>query len=99
MKGDALRAVPRLDAYEHTTSCLLTAPFAVGAPNVHETVKTSVPAGCSTVIVADVNASSVMFSLQLGLGQSGAPGIGVVGPFVVTENETLPFLISDAGID
>ena len=78
---------------------MLTAPFEVGALNVQETVNTSVPAGCSTVIVAEVKAKSVMSSVQLGLGQPGAPGIGVTGPSVVTENATLPFLISDAGID
>src|SRR2546429_8038264 len=97
--GNATGCPTGSDAYEQTTFCLLTAPFDVGALNVQETVSTTVPAGCSTVIVADVNARSSMFSLQFGLWQSGAPGIGVVGPFVVTENDTLPFLISEAGID
>jgi hypothetical protein len=65
---------------------------------VQETVSTVVPTGCSTVIDADVNATSVMISVQFGLGQPGAPGIGLTGAEVVTLNDTLPFLISDAGI-
>jgi hypothetical protein len=47
----------------------------VGALKVHDTVSTTVPGGCSTVIVADVNISSSMLSVQLGLGHAGAPGI------------------------
>ncbi len=42
---------------------------------------------------------SVMISVHEELGQSGAPGIGVVGEFVVTLNGVLPFLSSLAGID
>ena len=61
-------------------------------------VRTTLPAGCSTVIVALVNAISVIVSLQLELGQSGAPGIGDAGARVVTLNGVLPFLISLAGI-
>jgi hypothetical protein len=38
------------------------------------TVSTVVPGGCSTVMTALVKAMSVMFSVQLVLGQSGAPG-------------------------
>jgi len=52
-----------------------TGPLAVGELNVQLTVSTSVPGGCSTVMVAEVNARSVMFSVQFGLGHSGAPGI------------------------
>ena len=63
-------------------------------------VSATVPAGCSTVMTADVNARSVMTSVQPLLGQSGAPGIGLgVGAFVVRENDALPFLIAPAGID
>jgi hypothetical protein len=52
-----------------------------------------------TVIVALVNARSVMRSVHDEFGQSGAPGIGVVGGWVVTANVTLPFLTSLAGMD
>ena len=62
------------------------------------TISTTFGAGCWTMIVADVNCRSVMFSVQLLLGQSGAPGTGVVGGLVVTLKEALPFLISEAGI-
>jgi hypothetical protein len=41
---------------------------------------------------------SVMASVHCGLGQSGAPGIGLVGGFVTTVNDALPFLIADAGM-
>src|SRR5688572_29694429 len=74
------------------------APLVVGPLNVQLTVRTIAPP-CSTVIVALVNDRSVMSSLQFGFGQSGAPGTGVTGDSVVTLNETLPFLISSAGID
>src|SRR5947209_978788 len=39
-----------------------------------------------------------MVSIQFGLGQPGAPGIGDVGATVTTLKETLPFFISSAGI-
>jgi hypothetical protein len=61
------------------------APFTVCELNVHETVRTKVPpvplasAGWKTVIVALVNAMSVMISVQLEFGQSGAPSTGVWG--------------------
>ena len=42
---------------------------------MQETVNTVVPTGCSTVIVADVNARSSIDSVQLGFGQSGAPAM------------------------
>src|SRR2546425_9924223 len=80
------------------TSAFATLPSVVGALNVHETVSTVVPAGCSTVIVRLVNAMSVITSVHRGFGQSGAPGIGVTGAFVVTVNGVLPFLISLSGI-
>jgi hypothetical protein len=76
-----------------------TVPSLVGEENAQFTVSTTVPIGCSTVIVALVNATSVMSSVESGFGQSGAPGIGETGASVVTLNPTLPFLISDAGID
>src|SRR5262245_14827431 len=50
-------------------------------------------------MVALVNCRSVITSVQLLLGQSGAPGRGVVGGFVVRLNGVLPCLISEAGID
>ena len=61
-------------------------------------LSTTVPGGCLTVIVALVNVTSVMFSIQFEFGQPGAPGIGVSGAEVVTLKATLPFLISEAGI-
>jgi hypothetical protein len=63
---------------------------------VHVAVSTG--PGWLTVIVALVNAKSLMSSDHCGLGQPGAPAIGVVGGVVVTVNDTVPFLISDAGI-
>jgi hypothetical protein len=64
-----------------------TEPVLVGGLNVTFTVSTSSPASnvpfpfesWNTWIVADVNATSVMVSVQLGFGQPGAPGIGLVG--------------------
>lgn len=38
----------------------------MGEPNVRLTTGTTVPAGCSTVIVAEVNATSTMASVQFG---------------------------------
>src|SRR3990172_12737091 len=76
-----------------------TGPSLVAGLKVQLTTRTTLPAGCSTVIVALVNARSRMFSLQPGLGQSGAPGIDDGGAVVVTLNGVLPFLISDAGIE
>jgi hypothetical protein len=81
------------------TSCFATAPFVVGELNVQFTVRTTVPGGCSTVIIALVNATSVIVSVQFGFGQPGAPGIGDSGAPVVVPNGVLPFLISLAGID
>src|SRR4029434_10496068 len=82
---------------EQTTSPLGTPPFAVGTANVHTTVSTTFGDGCWSVIVADVNARSVISSVQLAFGQSGAPGIRVWGAFVVSENARFPFLIALAG--
>ena len=76
-----------------------TAPFDVAGLNEHMTVSTTVGVGCSTVIVALVKDMSVMISVHAELGQSGAPGIGLTGGFVVTLNGVLPFLISLAGMD
>jgi hypothetical protein len=50
-----------------------TAPLEVGVAKVQVTVSTSVPGGCSTVIVALVKATSMMFSTQFAFGQPGAP--------------------------
>ena len=75
-----------------------TAPLPVGVAKVQLTVSTRVPGGCSTVIVALVNARSVMSSVQLEFGQSGAPAIGDTGGCVVTLNGVVPFLISLAGM-
>ena len=65
---------------------------------VHSTTSTTVPSGCSTVTVAEVNARSSIASVQLGLGQPGAPETGVSGGNVTTENGVLPFFTSSAGI-
>jgi hypothetical protein len=82
-----------------------TAPLDVGELNVQLTVSTSSPVSnvpfsfesWNSVIVADVNAMSVIVSVQFGFGQSGAPAIGVVGAPVVVAIVTLPFLMSPAG--
>jgi len=76
-----------------------TTPFEVAGLNEQVTVRTIVGGGCSTVMTALVNDMSVIISVHDELGQSGAPGIGVVGEFVVTLNGVLPFLISLAGMD
>ncbi len=75
-----------------------TGPLEVGGLKVHLTVSTKVPTGCSTLITALVNDTSVIVSVQLEFGQPGAPGIGDTGGLVVTLKETLPFLIADAGM-
>jgi len=49
-----------------------------------------------TALVKDM---SVMISVHDELGQSGAPGIGLVGECVVKLKGVLPFLISLAGMD
>jgi hypothetical protein len=80
-----------------------TAPFDVGELNVQFTVRTRVSnepfASWSwlSLIVAEVNAMSTMDSVHCGLGQPGAPGIGVTGAPVVVVIVTFPFLISLAG--
>jgi hypothetical protein len=80
-----------------------TAPFDVGGLNAQFTVSTSVSnvpfASWSwlSLIVAEVNAMSVMASVQFGLGQPGAPGMGVTGAPVVVLIVTFPFLMSSAG--
>ena len=71
-----------------------TTPFEVAGLNAQVTVRTTVGNGCSTVMTALVNDMSVIISVHDELGQSGAPGIGVVGEFVVTLNGVLPFLSS-----
>jgi hypothetical protein len=49
-------------------------------------VSTSVPRGHSSAIVAEVNARSVMSSVQFSLGRSDAAGIAVTGGSVSAEN-------------
>lgn len=86
--------------FEQVTACLDTGPLMVGGANVQEITSATLGGGCSTVIVADVKARSVITSVHCGLGQSGAPVIGLGdGGLVVTLNGVLPFLISEAGID
>jgi hypothetical protein len=70
-----------------------TGPLLVAGLKVHETLSTNVPAGWSTVMLAVVKDRSVMSSVHCGFGQPGAPGMGLTGATVVTENDTLPFLI------
>lgn len=80
------------------TFALGTGPFVVGEEKVQVTVRTVVPSGWSTVMVALVNAMSVMTSVHWRFGQSGAPSTGVTGGWVTTLNVRLPFLISSSGI-
>src|SRR3954466_16315436 len=75
-----------------------TGPSDVGDANVQLTVSTVTPP-CATVTVALVKATSVIVSVQLGLGHPGAPGMGLTGPSVMTSNGVLPFLIWLAGVD
>src|SRR5215471_12462286 len=96
--GEAVTPATALLAPQ-VTVCFDTGPLIVGGANVHWTVSTMVGGGCSTMMVALVNCRSVIASVQLGSGQSGAPGIGLVGGRVVTLNDTVPFLISEAGSD
>ena len=58
---------------------------------LHVTVSTVVPTGCSTTMVAEVNRRSVIASVQLVLGQSGAPTMTVGGAIVSTPNGVVPF--------
>lgn len=76
-----------------------TAPFDVGELNEQVSVRTTVPGGCSIVIVALVKARSVIASVHRGFGQSGAPAIVADGAVVVTSKVTVPFLTSLAGMD
>src|SRR5918911_5385812 len=74
-----------------------TRPSAVGGLKRQLTVSTMdafAVAGCCTVMIALVNATSVSVSVHCRLGQSGAPGIGEVGCAVVTLKVVFPFLIS-----
>jgi hypothetical protein len=68
-----------------------TVPSDVAGVNEQVRVKTTLfpPAGCWTVIVVDVNDTSVMVSVRLRLGQPGAPGIGLTGGAVLTLNDTV----------
>jgi hypothetical protein len=78
-----------------------TSPLDVAGLKVHETVSTMVPVGCSTEILALVNATSSMVSVQFALAQLKSvevDGIGLTGGLVVTLNETVPFLSFFAGI-
>src|SRR5262249_9221277 len=78
-----------------------TEPLDVGGLKVTFTVSTSSPGSNTPLpfeswkswIVADVNATSVMFSVHIGFGQPGAPGIGVTGAPVTVVIVTFPFLM------
>src|ERR671911_337358 len=59
---------------------------------------TTVPGGCSTVIVALVKATSVISASQRLFGQPPSLPVGSAGAPVTTLNVTLPFLISLAGM-
>lgn len=52
----------------------------------------------TTVIVALVKATSVISAVQFGFGHPASAAVGGDGGAVVTLNDTLPFLICDAGI-
>lgn len=80
------------------TVLLGTDPFEVAGLNVQLAVSTVLPGGCWTVTVALVKDTSVIVSVHMELGQPGAPEMGDTGGSVVTENDTLPFLISLAGM-
>jgi hypothetical protein len=62
-----------------------TTPLEVAGLNLQFTVSTSSPesnvpfafASWNSMIVAEVKATSVMFSVHCALGQPGVPGIGV----------------------
>src|SRR5437868_2626081 len=81
----------------HVTVLDATAPFAVDGEKVHVTWRTVAPF-CLMSIVALLNVTSVMASLQFELGQPGAPATIGGGAFVVREKLALPFLIALAGI-
>src|SRR5688572_32836278 len=49
---------------------------------------------CTTTICADSKSTSLMRAVQLSLGQPAARAEIGPGPGVVTQNDTLPFLIS-----
>src|SRR5215208_7765667 len=59
---------------------------------------TTVPGGCSTMIVALVKATSVISASQLLFGQPPCLPVGSAGAPVTTLNVTLPFLIEPAGM-
>src|SRR5262249_7073955 len=86
------------ERYWQLTELRGTRPSEVGGENVQVRVSTVVPAGCWTVITAEVNRRSSMASLHCGLGQSGAPAMIGLGAVVVTLNGVVPFLISPSGI-
>jgi hypothetical protein len=75
-----------------------TDPSEVGGSKVQDTVRTTVPTGCSTTSVALVNATSSIDSVQFEFGQSGAPAMVAGADVVRTPNGVVPFLISEAGI-
>src|SRR5215208_7540960 len=59
---------------------------------------TTVPGGCSTMIVALVKATSVISASQLLFGQPPCFPVGSAGAPVTTLKATLPFLIEPAGM-
>ena len=85
----------------------MTVPFEVAGSNVQVAVRTSVSHrpnspvpvfwSWNSRIVADVNDTSVMVSVQLEFGQPGASGTGEVGAAVIVVMVTFPFLMSPAG--
>ena len=72
-----------------------------GAPQVNQIVKlcwkTMAPPW-TTVIVAWVKVTSVISAVQFEFGHPASCAVGCDGGAVVTLNDTLPFLICDAGI-
>src|SRR5947209_12489675 len=73
-----------------------TRPSEVGGLNVQVTVNVLDP--WVTVTVALVNATSVIVSIQLGLGQSGAPSTVALAKTASTENGAFPFLLMASGV-
>jgi hypothetical protein len=84
--GAQISRLFRLAVYPDYEQVAVTLPFFVGLGlSVQVRVNTTVPTGCSILIVkGERNAMSVMSSVHWGFGHCGAPGIGVVGAPVVT---------------
>ncbi len=80
------------------TVLLGTDPLEVAGLNAQFAVSTVVPGGCWTVTVALVKDTSVIVSVHMELASRVHQRWGDTGGSVVTENDTLPFLISLAGM-